>query len=247
MHLGIKDKIKKFFLPYHERSGEHYLQYLRNNGVKVGKNCFVVDPRDIKIDVSIPDLLSIGDNVRLHKGLVIMTHDWAGWVLKNKYSDFVPSHAPVRIGNNVWFGMRVTVLKGVTIGDNVIIGAGSIVTKSIPSNSVAVGCPAKVVCSIDEYYRRRRVESYEESINYALEIMANGREPKVEEFFDDYPAFVDGSNYKEYSFNYNRHFTPEQFQEWIKNHKAPYHGFEEFMIEVRRRQKELTETSEPDK
>ena len=52
---------------------------------------------------------------------------------------------PVNIGNNVWIGGSVTILPGVTIGDNVTIGAGSVVTRDIPSNSVAVGNPCKVV------------------------------------------------------------------------------------------------------
>ncbi len=51
---------------------------------------------------------------------------------------------PIEIGNNVWFGGNVVVLPGVKVGDNVVIGAGSIVTKDIPSNSVAVGNPCKV-------------------------------------------------------------------------------------------------------
>ena len=52
---------------------------------------------------------------------------------------------PVTIGNNVWIGGSVTILPGVTIGDNVTIGAGSVVVADIPSNSVAVGNPARVV------------------------------------------------------------------------------------------------------
>ena len=52
---------------------------------------------------------------------------------------------PVTIGDNVWIGGSVTILPGVTIGDNVTIGAGSVVTKDIPSNSVAVGNPCKVI------------------------------------------------------------------------------------------------------
>ncbi len=52
---------------------------------------------------------------------------------------------PIKVGNNVWFGGNVQVLPGVTIGDNVVIGAGSVVVKNIPSNSVAVGNPCKVV------------------------------------------------------------------------------------------------------
>lgn len=52
---------------------------------------------------------------------------------------------PVTIGNNVWIGGSVTILPGVTIGDNVTIGAGSVVTKDIPSDTVAVGNPCKVI------------------------------------------------------------------------------------------------------
>jgi maltose O-acetyltransferase len=51
----------------------------------------------------------------------------------------------VIIGDNVWIGGSVTILPGVTIGDNVTIGAGSVVTKDIPSNSIAVGNPCKVI------------------------------------------------------------------------------------------------------
>lgn len=58
--------------------------------------------------------------------------------------------APIRIGDNVWLGAKVTVLKGVTIGDNVVIGANSVVTSDIPTNSVAVGIPARVIRTIQE-------------------------------------------------------------------------------------------------
>lgn len=57
---------------------------------------------------------------------------------------------PITVGNNVWIGAGVQVLPGVTIGDNVVIGAGSIVVNSIPSNSVAVGNPCRVIREITE-------------------------------------------------------------------------------------------------
>lgn len=52
---------------------------------------------------------------------------------------------PIEVGNHVWFGGNVVVLPGVKIGDNCVIGAGSVVTKDIPENSVAVGNPCKVI------------------------------------------------------------------------------------------------------
>ena len=54
------------------------------------------------------------------------------------------------IGNNVWIGSGANILPGVSIGDNSIIGAGSIVIKDIPANSVAVGIPAKVIKNLDD-------------------------------------------------------------------------------------------------
>ena len=64
---------------------------------------------------------------------------------RNKY---VESAKPITVGDSVWFGGGVRVLPGVTIGDNVVIGAGSVVVHDIPSNSVAVGNPARVVKTI---------------------------------------------------------------------------------------------------
>lgn len=57
---------------------------------------------------------------------------------------------PITVGSNVWFGAGVQVMPGVTIGDNVVIGGGSVVVKDIPSNSVAVGNPCKVIRAITE-------------------------------------------------------------------------------------------------
>lgn len=55
-------------------------------------------------------------------------------------------------------GASTTVLPGVVIGDNVVVGAGSVVNRDIPSNSVAVGNPARVVCSYDDYIKRKKSE-----------------------------------------------------------------------------------------
>lgn len=61
---------------------------------------------------------------------------------------------PIHIGNRVWLGAGVMVMPGVTIGDNCVIGAGSIVTKDIPANSLAYGSPCKVIREIGEYDKK---------------------------------------------------------------------------------------------
>lgn len=60
-----------------------------------------------------------------------------------------PICRPIRIGNRVWCGVNVTILAGVTIGDDVVVGAGSVVCRDIPSNSIAVGVPARVIKRLD--------------------------------------------------------------------------------------------------
>lgn len=62
---------------------------------------------------------------------------------------------PIKVGNNVWFGAGVQVMPGVTIGDNVVIGSGSVVVKDISSNSVAVGNPCKVIRKITDLDRKK--------------------------------------------------------------------------------------------
>lgn len=65
--------------------------------------------------------------------------------MRNKGLEYVK---PIKVGNDVWFGGNVTVLPGVNIGNNVVIGAGSVVTKDIPSNAIAVGNPCRVIKNI---------------------------------------------------------------------------------------------------
>ncbi|MFZ5570353.1 MAG: acyltransferase [Thermodesulfobacteriota bacterium] len=81
----------------------------------------------------------LGDNVRCGANTVITDTDWHG---DDKRAG---RNGPVVIGNDVWLGINVTVLKGVTIGDNTLVGAGSIVNRSLPPNVVAAGNPAKII------------------------------------------------------------------------------------------------------
>jgi acetyltransferase-like isoleucine patch superfamily enzyme len=86
--------------------------------------------------------IEIGDNVKCGANTLITDGDW--------HTDDPRSTPPrpIQIGNNVWLGVNVTVLKGVTIGENSLIGAGSIVTKNIPPNVIAAGNPCVVIRAI---------------------------------------------------------------------------------------------------
>lgn len=104
------------------------------------------------VQISCVDKIIIGNNVLLGNAVYISDNNHGEF---NKENLDVPpakrelySKGPVKIGNNVWIGRHVSVLSGVTIGDNCVIGANSVVTKDIPPNSIAVGSPAKVIKSI---------------------------------------------------------------------------------------------------
>lgn len=92
--------------------------------------------------------VTFGDNVLIAPNVSIYT---AGHPVDMKRRNAALEYAyPVSIGNNVWIGGNVVILPGVTIGDNSIIGAGSVVAKDIPANVVAVGNPCKVVKEIQQ-------------------------------------------------------------------------------------------------
>lgn len=230
--------LNKMYKIYYTSSSQRYIKYLQRKRIKIGKGCIVLDPKRIQVDISRPELLEIGDNVLLHRGTVILTHDYASRAFVNKYSEFIPSHGKIKIGNNVWLGENVTILKGVTIGDNVILGYGSIVTKSIPSNSVAVGSPARVICTFEDYFKKRQQQYIDECFEYANSILDTGRELNVNDFYDDYPIFVNGGNFKDYNYPYYRIFNDNQFEEWKKNHKSLFNGFDEFVNAVKKRRNE---------
>jgi len=106
-----------------------------------------------------PGLISIGSNVHLAAGVSLITHDISHIMLNRLGSRrFTEKVGCIEIGDNVFVGSGTKILYDVRIGSNVIIGAGSIVTKDIPDNSVAVGTPAKVIGSFEDYLKKRENE-----------------------------------------------------------------------------------------
>lgn len=105
-----------------------------------------------------PWLITIGNNVHITDGVKFLTHEGGVLVFQKDIPDLEVSK-PIRIGNNVFIGNNVLLLPGVELGDNIVIGAGSIVTKNIPNNSLAVGCPAKVIKTYDEFLSKLKNES----------------------------------------------------------------------------------------
>ena len=130
--------------------GEQNIDKLVRRGLIIGKNCKL---GNCSIDPSHCFHITIGDNVVFGPRVRILAHD-ASTVVFLGYTRV----ANVVIGSNVFIGAHSIVLPGVTIGDNVVIGAGSIVSKDIPSNSVAVGSPAKVIKTLGEFLSIKKKE-----------------------------------------------------------------------------------------
>ena len=127
----------------------YYPEYLRKQGVRIGRNCVILYPS--YVDGRLPYLLEIGDDVVISLYVTILTHDaasaWAGDLVKV---------GRVRIHDHVFIGANTTVMCNVTIGPHAIVGAGSVVSRNVPTNSVVAGNPAKLVCSMDQFKAKHR-------------------------------------------------------------------------------------------
>lgn len=114
--------------------------------VDYGTNVHLGDDVFINVDATILDVcpVRIGDHCQIGPGAQFLTplHPLEDHELRATGWEY---GAPITLGRNVWFGGRVTVCAGVTIGDNVVVGAGSVVTRDLPSDVLAVGTPATVV------------------------------------------------------------------------------------------------------
>ena len=214
------------------RNNDTYINYLRKKGIEIGENVVFRDRKTTRIDCTRPALVTIGNNVDINHNFQILTHDWGSRVLRGKYHDFINSSGEVRIGNNIYFGTDVIILKGVTIGDNCIIGAGSIVNRSIPANSVATGNPCRVVCSLEDYYERRKQRGLAEAVEYVQAIRKRyGRNPFLREMKEEFIYFVNKDNSKDYEASGIpiRSQLKFAYDNWINKHNPLFSSFEEFI------------------
>jgi len=133
------------------------LGYARTLGVRMGKNVnfYGMPPGMFGTE---PWLITLGDNVYITAGCQFITHDGGTLILRKETPDLELT-APITVGNDVYIGIRTVILPGVSIGNRCIIGAGSVVARSIPDNSVAAGVPARVIKSTDEYLRSAQARS----------------------------------------------------------------------------------------
>jgi acetyltransferase-like isoleucine patch superfamily enzyme len=204
-----------------------YISYLRKHGIRIGANTHFFGRQFI--DATRPYLVEIGSNCVLTDGVTLLTHGFDWSVLREKYGEVLGSSGKVVVEDNVFIGTRAIILKGVRIGRDSIIGAGSIVTHNIPAGSVAAGNPCNVLMTIEEYYEKRKKEYVAEAKACALELYRKtGRVPKQSDFREEFPLFLDRQGEIDPYFRSQLGSSLRQF----KASKPIYNSFAEFLIDA---------------
>jgi len=132
-----------------------YILLLRISGMK-----FTGVPRYIDKDVETDgiDNITLGNRVVISNKCFFLTHDYSvttGMILNGNIPDsYVQIIRPITIGNNVFIGKRSIILPGVSVGNNVIVGAGTILRGNIPDNSIFIGNPCSVVGTVTDLARK---------------------------------------------------------------------------------------------
>ena len=134
LFLDAKCRIGNFLMT----AGPFYIKCTDKAEITIGDNCFF----NHNCSLTAAENIVIGNQCMFANNFVVVDHDHDrkdGKILKELVS------APVKIGNNVWCGANVTVLKGVTIGDGAVIAAGSVVNRDVAAYSVVAGVPARKI------------------------------------------------------------------------------------------------------
>jgi len=142
--MQIFSKIIRFY----KRLFWSFEKQARHEGVQMGHHNLIMS----KFWDTEAYLIKIGSYCQLTEDSRIYTHG-GSLVAREKYPKF-DFFGKVQLGDRVYVGAGARIMPGVTIGNNVLIASGSVVTKSIPSNVVVAGNPAKFVCTLDEYIEK---------------------------------------------------------------------------------------------
>lgn len=129
--------------------------YFRAQGAIVGEDCRILI-RDLGPE---PYLIRIGRHCTISTNVTFVTHDGGTWVFTEEHPS-LQHFGPIHILDNCFIGTGATLMPGITVGPNAIVGAGAVVTRNVPANSVFAGVPAKHVSDL-ETYRLKCLRSWE--------------------------------------------------------------------------------------
>lgn len=140
-------------------------EYLKKKEIfrHIGKNC-MYQPRKVPL---YPQLIYFHNNVRIASGVTFITHDAIHAMLNNMdlSKSFQENIGCIEICDNVFVGSNVNIMHGVRIGKNVVIAAGSVITKDIPDNTICAGVPARAIGDFDSFLKDRiKLDLYPDQI-----------------------------------------------------------------------------------
>ncbi|MBR4874093.1 MAG: acyltransferase [Clostridia bacterium] len=231
----MKKFLRKVILRYKSDS-DSFLNHYRALGTRIGERTVVYEPTKTVIDTTRPWMITIGDDVKLTRGVTILTHGYDWSVLAGMNDVVLGSAGEVVIGNNVFVGMNTMILKGVHIGNNVVIGANSLVNKNIPDNCVAAGNPARVIMSIEDYYEKRLKEQKKEAFAlYRAYVENMKKEPPVEAFDEFFWLFWkrDDELLPCFKRQMSHHARFDETYANFKNSQPEFNGYEAFLEAAR--------------
>jgi len=180
-------RIKKIYYSLLRKKKQKYIQSLIQRGLFLGTGVEIVDT--FFFDPSHCFLISIGNNCTICPNVRLVAHD-----ASTKRILGYTKIGKITILENCFIGDSVVVLPNVTIGPNAIVGAGSIVTRDIPSNSVAAGNPARVISSLGDYIHKIESMSKDKRIfdkNYHIENMDEEKRREVIKSIADKIGFIE--------------------------------------------------------
>lgn len=217
-------------------TSENMLNKLREGGADIGKKVIIYDVSTVKIDTGRPWLIKIGSYTKITSGVVILTHDYSLSVLRRAYGEWIGEGAVTEIGENCFIGMNAIILMGTKIGNNVIVGAGSVVRGTIPDNVVVAGNPARIVCTLEEHYENRKKATIEECkscIRRYYKVKGTIPKPKDLEGF----KFLFAPRNKDYIENNGLTFfcngdEPKEVEEAFYSSKPYWNSFEDMIEEA---------------
>ena len=213
------------------QNSDNFISYLRGKAVSIGEGCTFYTPHTQVIDLTRPELITIGNKVKIVQGCTILTHGFDWCVLRELYPGKIfGSAGEVKICDNVFIGARSIILKNTVIENNCVIGAGSVVTKNIPANSVAAGNPARVIMSIEELYDKYKSHQLGEAKKYAQIIYEKRKKlPEPSDFHEFFFLFMTSEQAEKNGLNVMKQTTPEYYEQFKNGYKRPFETFDDFL------------------
>ena len=229
----IPSKIVTRIIFGYRADSKEYIAHLKQVGARIGENVVIFNSRDTLIDERAPYMITIGNNVQITRGVVILAHDYGWSTLKAVYGDVLGSIRETVIGDNTYIGMNTLILAGAHIGKNVVIGANSVVSGTIPDNCVAVGSPCRPIYSLEAYHEKRRKAQLDEAVSIVQNYMRSFGKPPERELLNEHF----------WLFEHDEQNLPQRFKDqmnlmpgseeltWnnFRNHKAMFDSYEAFL------------------